>query len=219
MYDRSVEFPNRYRMTAVPGTSDKFDLIPAPGEVTNEGTAVNKAALLSDETAGLFGLGADAVVDDALKIASSASIRGAVTLLSVRITRKLEEALYTFDTYEPLSNFDTLFITFGVVGTASINARIYSGVGKEYLLVLIDATLMNASATLFGFYSVAKLSASDYAAGGTMAYFFDQQYRVQPYAGQARVSPSNPSKITVWLGSMNKPENYPTSISILGVRA
>lgn len=66
MQDRNVEFPNRYRMVKVEGTDDIFDLIPAPGEISNEGTFINKATLLKDATAALFGLGADAVPDDVL---------------------------------------------------------------------------------------------------------------------------------------------------------
>ena len=65
MKDRSVEFPNRYRMVKVEGTDDIFDLVPAPGEISEEGIFINKATLLKDATAGLFGLGADAVPDDA----------------------------------------------------------------------------------------------------------------------------------------------------------
>lgn len=51
-------------MVKVEGTDDIFDLIPAPGEISNEGTFINKATLLKDATAEMFGLGADAVPDD-----------------------------------------------------------------------------------------------------------------------------------------------------------
>jgi hypothetical protein len=40
----------------VAGTSDTFDLVPAPGIVTEEGTDINKAALLKDATAVKLGL-------------------------------------------------------------------------------------------------------------------------------------------------------------------
>lgn len=66
MKDRSVQFPNRYRLVPVQGTSDIVDIVPAPGEVTEVGTAVNKATLLTDETAGFYGLGVDSVPDTAL---------------------------------------------------------------------------------------------------------------------------------------------------------
>ena len=54
MKDRSVEFPQRYRLTKVTGTDDIYDLIPAPGEITEEGTLINKGTLLSDDTAAKF---------------------------------------------------------------------------------------------------------------------------------------------------------------------
>ena len=56
MQDRNVEFPNRFRMVKVEGTDDIYDVIPAPGEVLNPGTLLNKANLLSDETARLLGM-------------------------------------------------------------------------------------------------------------------------------------------------------------------
>lgn len=55
MTDRNVQFPNRYRIVPVGGTTDIVDLIPAPGNVEDEGTLLNKANLLSDETAVLLG--------------------------------------------------------------------------------------------------------------------------------------------------------------------
>ena len=51
----------------VPGTDDIYDFIPAPGEISEEGTLINKATLLSDATAAMYGLSADAVPDDILK--------------------------------------------------------------------------------------------------------------------------------------------------------
>lgn len=71
MKDRSVEFPNRYRLTKVAGTNDIYDLIPAPGDVTDEGTYINKATLLKDSTAALYGLGEDAVPDDVMAMLKS----------------------------------------------------------------------------------------------------------------------------------------------------
>lgn len=66
MTDRNVQFPNRYKLTKVAGTDDIYDLTPAPGTITEEGTMINKLTLLQDDTAALYGLGTDAVPDDAL---------------------------------------------------------------------------------------------------------------------------------------------------------
>lgn len=64
MDDRNVQFPQRYQLKKVSGTDDIYDLIPAPGEITSEGTLINKGTLWKDVTAALFGLGADSVPDD-----------------------------------------------------------------------------------------------------------------------------------------------------------
>lgn len=68
MYDRNVEFPNRYQLVKVEGTDDVFDIIPAPGEVAEEGTMINKSTLLSDAVAASFGLGNTAVPNDVLNV-------------------------------------------------------------------------------------------------------------------------------------------------------
>lgn len=65
MKDRIVEHPGRYQLVPVQGTSDQYDFIPVPGEVTEEGTAYNKANQLSDETAEMYG--GVITVNDALK--------------------------------------------------------------------------------------------------------------------------------------------------------
>ena len=70
MYDRNVEFPNRYQLVKVPGTDDIYDVIPAPGRVDNDGTFINKSSLLTDATAALYGMGADAVPDDVSRLLS-----------------------------------------------------------------------------------------------------------------------------------------------------
>jgi len=78
MNDRNVQYPNRFRMVKVPGTDDIVDLIPAPGTITEEGTLVNKSALLKDATAALFGFTAEqipeTVPDDVLAILSKAAL-------------------------------------------------------------------------------------------------------------------------------------------------
>lgn len=64
MQDRNVQFPQRYKLQKVVGTDDIYDLIPTPGEISSEGTFLNKANLLKDATASVFGLGSEAVPDD-----------------------------------------------------------------------------------------------------------------------------------------------------------
>lgn len=63
-----MQYPNRYQLKKVEGTDDIYDLTPAPGEVSEEGTLINKATLLQDATAALYGLGSDSVPDDVFQL-------------------------------------------------------------------------------------------------------------------------------------------------------
>ena len=69
MKDRNVEYPNRYKLNKVTGTDDTYDLVPAPGEVSDEGTILNKGNLLSDTTAANLGFAPtdDPTIDDAFQ--------------------------------------------------------------------------------------------------------------------------------------------------------
>jgi hypothetical protein len=49
--DRVVQYPRRYQLVLVEGTTDTYDLIPVTGTVTEVGTAVNKAYLQPIENA------------------------------------------------------------------------------------------------------------------------------------------------------------------------
>lgn len=77
MDDRNVQYPQRYQLVKVEGTDNIYDIIPAPGEITAEGTLINKAALLKDETAELFaGLPENPVPDEVFQILSKAALIG-----------------------------------------------------------------------------------------------------------------------------------------------
>lgn len=65
MKDRIPTYPGRVKLNPVDGQANTFDMVRAD-EPEQEGTPLNKASLLTDETAALFGLGEDATVDDAL---------------------------------------------------------------------------------------------------------------------------------------------------------
>ena len=64
MKDRVVQHANRYKLTPVSG--DIYDLTPEPGIVTEQGTSLNKASLLTDAVAALLGLSGDPTVAAAL---------------------------------------------------------------------------------------------------------------------------------------------------------
>lgn len=69
MQDRVPLYPGRVTLTPVSGQANTYDLTRAD-RPTQEGTPLNKASLLKDTTAALFGLGTDAVPDDALHLLS-----------------------------------------------------------------------------------------------------------------------------------------------------
>lgn len=43
--DRAVQYPKRFKLVLVAGTTDTYDLVPITGTVTAEGTIINKAYL------------------------------------------------------------------------------------------------------------------------------------------------------------------------------
>lgn len=63
MNDRIPLYPGRVKMTPVAGQANTFDMVRAD-DPTQAGTPLNKATLLKDATAALYGLGASAVPDD-----------------------------------------------------------------------------------------------------------------------------------------------------------
>lgn len=63
MQDRIPLYPGRVKMTPVAGQANTYDMVRAD-DPTQAGTPLNKATLLKDATAALFGLTAAAVPDD-----------------------------------------------------------------------------------------------------------------------------------------------------------
>lgn len=73
MYDRQPTPGKEGRVLITPlnGSAPYYATVAMADEPLEEGTALNKANLLKDATAALFGLGADAVPDDVLKVIRS----------------------------------------------------------------------------------------------------------------------------------------------------
>ena len=65
MQDRIPLYPGRVTMTPVAGQANTFDMVRAD-DPTQPGTPLNKATLLKDATAALYGMGTGAVPDDVL---------------------------------------------------------------------------------------------------------------------------------------------------------
>lgn len=63
MQDRVPLYPGRVKLTPVSGQENTYDMVRAD-EPTQEGTPLSKATFLKDDTAAIYGLGADAVPDD-----------------------------------------------------------------------------------------------------------------------------------------------------------
>lgn len=74
MKDRIVQHPNRYRLAAVEGQENVYDIVSVPGTIIEEGTLLNAENLLSDTTANQIGLGSEATVNDALSTLNSHTI-------------------------------------------------------------------------------------------------------------------------------------------------
>lgn len=69
MQDRVPLYPGRVKMTPVAGQANTYDMVRAD-DPTQEGTPLNKATLLKDATAALFGKTNAAVPDDILSLLS-----------------------------------------------------------------------------------------------------------------------------------------------------
>lgn len=65
MKDRLPRYPGRVKLNPVAGQVNTYDMVRADQPI-EEGTAVNKAALLSDDTAAVLGMTGDPTINDAL---------------------------------------------------------------------------------------------------------------------------------------------------------
>lgn len=63
MQDRTPRYPGRVKLVPVSGQPNVYDMIRADSP-TQDGTPINKATLLTDATAAIFGLGAKATPND-----------------------------------------------------------------------------------------------------------------------------------------------------------
>ena len=109
MQDRVSLYPGRVKLTPVSGQENTYDMVRAD-EPTQEGTPLNKATLLKDATAALFGLGTDAVPDDVLPVIKTL-IDNANTNANTKA--KIETGSYTGNGNTQSGNPNSL--TFGFV--------------------------------------------------------------------------------------------------------
>lgn len=76
MKDRIPLYPGRVKLMPVPGQPDIYDMVRAD-QPTEVGTPINKATLLSDSTASLYGYSSDAVPNTLFSLLSKAVIQSA----------------------------------------------------------------------------------------------------------------------------------------------
>lgn len=137
MKDRVVQYPNRYRMVPVEGQEGVIDLVAVPGEVTAQGSAYNKANILTDVICDSFRLPNTSEPKDAF-LKSATAFRGtAVTTKNIawllsnqEIAGKVQEHSHIFyDVFYPshskkIGYFDNRFIS--VSGTLDVGVSVIS---------------------------------------------------------------------------------------------
>ena len=82
MKDRVPLYPGRVKLVPVSGQENVYDMTRAD-QPTQQGDPLNKATLLKDSTAELFGLGTDAVPDDVLQKLAGAAFDSGGTITDV----------------------------------------------------------------------------------------------------------------------------------------
>lgn len=117
MQDRVSQYPGRVKLTPVSGQENVYDMEWADG-ATVVGDPLNKNTFLTDATAALYGLGADAVPDDVLEQARSLISTAQSTADSVLDFKQIGTAnlagtqagAITINLAHPLSSFKELLI-------------------------------------------------------------------------------------------------------------
>lgn len=210
MIDRNVEFPNRYRMVKVEGTDDIIDLIPVPGEISDEGTFINKATLLKDATAALFGKGVNAVPDDIFKLLGKYNLHW-WSKTGVDYAFNLGDSENVWLTYST-SNAVTIYYADEVSVDESGNVLLVSPVS---LSIDLSTSSVNAAQVIKGRYFIPYYNNT---ASPQNVYFCPYSatvvYAMESYSGirvnGAQLVTATPSYSTVYVNSSNR-NAYPDS--------
>lgn len=110
-----------------------------PAGLSQKGTDLNKANLLSDETAALYGLGADATPDDALKAAAgqirykvlNEIVTDGVNQPVISLAGLESQTLYCIFVYVPVNNAP--FFTIQGGGSGRSRSGFYAGSSFDYV--------------------------------------------------------------------------------------
>lgn len=126
MKDRISLYPGRVKLNPVAGEANTYDMVRAD-QPTQEGTALNKANLLSDETAALFGLDGTAVPNDVLSKLSKSTLRFPKEVQTAEI-------FVDWETFGPPAGFTSISFLKKVSGKLYFLANI----GTDWYLVVYD---------------------------------------------------------------------------------
>lgn len=131
MQDRVSLYPGRVKLEPVAGQANLYDLTRAD-QPTQEGTPLNKATLLKDDTAEKYGLGDNALVDDAFKFLAPGK------LATITVTTTLGATVTCTDGFLTLTKkADEVICVFHVkLGTWTIKARRGEEDGGEHTVVV-----------------------------------------------------------------------------------
>lgn len=138
MKDRVPLYPGRVKLTPVAGQSDVYDMTRAD-QPTQAGDPINKATLLKDATAALFGLGTDAVPDDVLaKLAGTALIGYDVQTESPnRLTDMLGNTILNLPAVQIATGS---YVGTGTAGSDNPNTLTFGFVAKLVIVFLSGTT-------------------------------------------------------------------------------
>ena len=163
MQDRVPLYPGRVTLTPVSGQANTYDLTRAD-QPTKEGTPLNKASLLKDATAALFGLGTDAVPDDALHLLSrfQSGLGNEYVWAKLNVTagyyeiQTLNDSIYVIDSETKSYTFrysDSIMIdddgNLSLINPLTFTAtysQFYSNYGTTLLGKYLDTTGLNREA-------------------------------------------------------------------------
>ena len=164
MKDRVPLYPGRVTLTPVSGQANTFDLVRAD-QPTQEGTPLNKASLLKDATAALYGLPNTAVPDDVLsKIKTLIDSANANANTKARIATGSYTGTGTYGSNNPNS------LTFEFEPKL-----VFIGPTTEYVQSGLMAILMNPSTRGIALYDYVK-SLDVQMWGKTVSWFGSDQY-------------------------------------------
>lgn len=141
MKDRIVQYPNRFKLEPVSGTTDTFDLTSVPGVVTEAGDDINKANLLPDAVVSVLGLEeTNPQVSDALLFLGIGNSRAyvVVTVYETATTTPIPNVLV--NGIKTSTGGDVYTDSNGIAAGFTTTATTSIGVNAEYVDLTVNST-------------------------------------------------------------------------------